>query len=325
MHVHIVGNGKSGSGCWMRLNPYRRLAGESLLRSIRFRADLKDPDFDERYAGYLAGLVRASALSHVVILAHEEVYEESGRRLDFGTFHTSNQWVLELAKRHPEFLPAVSIHPARRDALDELERCLDAGAVMLKILPPSQNIDCSRPAYREFFQRMAQARLPLLAHTGGEYTVPVRDKRLFDPRLLRQPLECGVTVIAAHAATRSGPRWLERDFMADFIAMLGDYPHLFADISSLNTPNRSHGLRPCLKPQIMPRVVHGSDFPVPVSGLWARMRGLISTSDARAASAETNLIQRDYLLKRAMGFDDTVFTRAWHLLRLPTRAEEKSG
>ena len=52
---------------------------------------------------------------------------------------------------------------------------------------------------------MAEARLPLLAHTGGEHTVPVVNAALADPKLLRLPLECGVTVIAAHCATKSGP------------------------------------------------------------------------------------------------------------------------
>ena len=35
-----------------------------------------------------------------------------------------------LAREHPEFLPAVSIHPARPDALQELERCIAEGAVI---------------------------------------------------------------------------------------------------------------------------------------------------------------------------------------------------
>ena len=42
----------------------------------------------------------------------------------------------------------------------------------MKCLPNCQNIDPSDARYRRFWERMAEARLPLLAHTGGEHTVP---------------------------------------------------------------------------------------------------------------------------------------------------------
>ncbi len=316
MHVHLVGNGRNGSGNWLRLPWHRRVAGEFMLRGIGLTADLTDAEFDDVYAAYLARLVAESHLSHAVVLAHEEVYAEDGRKLDFGTFHVSNDWVLAVGKRHPELLPAVSIHPARADALQELERCVEAGAVMVKILPPSQNIDCGRQQYREFFQLMAQARIPLLAHTGGEYTVPVYNKKFFSVQPLRQPLDCGVTVIAAHSATHSAPAWWEGDEMPAFLEMLRQYPHLYGDNSALNTPNRSHGLRTCLIASVQPQMVHGSDFPVPVSGFWARCRGLVDAASYAQSRQMKNLLERDLFLKQAMGFTPAVFTRMWDLLRL---------
>ncbi len=315
MHVHLVGNGRNGSGNWMSLRWHRRLAGEFMLRGIGLKADLTDHDFDDNYAAYVAQLVRESSLSHAVILAHEEVYHDDGGKLQFGSFHVSNDWILTIGKRHPELLPAVSIHPARKDALQELDRCIEAGAVMVKILPPSQNIDCSRPRYADFFKLMEQARIPLLSHTGGEYTVPVINKKLFSPQLLRQPLDLGVTVIAAHSATRSAPSWMEKDEMPGFLAMLREYPHCYGDISALNTPNRSHGLKTCLEPAVMAQMIHGSDYPVPISGLWAKLRGLIDADTAATAKAQRNLLERDYLLKQAMGFSSGVFTRVWDVLR----------
>ena len=316
MHVHLVGNGRRGNGNWMRLNLVRNFMGEVMLRGIGLRANVTDDDFDDRYAAYVAALVDASSLTHAVILAHEEVYAEDGRKLNFGSFHVANDWVFEISKRYPQLLPAVSIHPARPDAMQELERCLEKGAVMLKLLPTSQNVDCSRTKYRDFFKLMAAAKLPFLAHTGGEYTVPVYDKKLFSPQRLRFPLECGVTVIAAHYATRSGPAWLERNELPGFLQMLNEYPHLYGDISALNTPNRSHGLRVCLRPEMQDRVVHGSDFPVSASGRWAKLRKLITAAEAEAAAQEINLLERDYFLKMAMGFSDDIFTRIWSLLRL---------
>jgi uncharacterized protein len=314
MHVHIIGNGRSGSGCWSRLNWFRQFTSHIMLRSIGLPMSLDAIDFDERYAEHVAREVGQSSLAHAVILAHEEVYHEDGQKRNFGSFHVPNDYVLSLGKKYPQFLPAVSIHPARPDACHELERCAEQGAVMVKILPPSQNIDCSRPAYRDFFKLMAALRLPLLSHTGGEYTVPVCDRRLFDPGLLRQPLDCGVTVVAAHFASRSAPAWIETDYLPAFLQMLKDYPQLYADNSALNTPNRSHVLRTCLREEWVDRVVHGSDYPVPVNGHWARWRGHVSRTAVTESHQSPNLIERDYLLKKHMGFPATSFTRMWDLL-----------
>lgn len=137
MHVHVVGNGRRGSGCWLRLKGYRRIAGEFMLAKTGMKVGLAAEDFDSLFGSYVANMVKESSLSHAVILAHEEVYHEDGGKMEFGTFHVSNQHVLELARQHPELLPAVSIHPARKDACQELERCLEGGAAMVKILPPS--------------------------------------------------------------------------------------------------------------------------------------------------------------------------------------------
>ncbi|MFM7180603.1 MAG: amidohydrolase family protein [Verrucomicrobiales bacterium] len=322
MHVHMIGNGLSGSGCWSRLNSYRKFCARYLLRGIGFDVALEADDFDDQYAAFLAWLVRESSLGHAVVLAHEEVYHESGGKMDFGSFHTSNDWVLEASRRHPELLAAVSIHPARPDAIDELHRCAEAGAVMMKLLPPSQNVDCSLPAYRAFWETMAKLRMPFLSHTGGEYTVPVVSRRLFTPEMLRLPLECGVNVIAAHAGTRSGPPGFEKNHVSTFLRMAEEFPNLFADTSALNTPNRSHGLKTCLRPEVQPRIVHGSDFPVPVGAMWPRLRGLVTGEQARHASAIGNVLERDYRLKLDMGFQPEVFTRIWEILRVSGSTNE---
>ena len=77
--------------------------------------------------------------------------------------------------------------------MTELERCIERGAVLMKCFPNCQNIDLADRRYDPFWMRMAEAGLPLLAHTGGEHTVPVINAAFADPKLLRRPLECGVT------------------------------------------------------------------------------------------------------------------------------------
>lgn len=315
MHVHIVGNGQAGSGCRLRLEGGHRWLADFMLHQLGMDVSWRAPGFDAAYVDLLLRWLRTSALTHAVILAHEEVYHEDGNRLDFGSLHVPNDYVLRLSREFPDFLPGVSIHPARRDALEELDRCLAEGAVLLKLLPNCQNIDCSRPAYRRFWERMAAAGLPLLAHTGGEHTVPQYQPAYADPATLELPLQCGVTVIAAHCATRSGLR--DPDYLPALLRMMERWPNLYGDLSALNLPLRSAGLTTLIRPEYHARLVHGSDFPVPVQPRWAQARGLLTAAAARFLRDEPNFLERDYHLKVAMGFPPEVFTRIWGLLRIP--------
>ena len=317
MHVHMVGNGVAGSGGWLRLSGWHRWLAGFMIRQLGFPANVLDGDLEGVYAQHLLGLIHKSSLDAVVLLAHEQVHDPDGTvRRDLGSMYVPNDIVLDLATKHREFLAGVSIHPARRDALDELERCVERGAVLMKCLPNCQNIDPSDQRYRRFWERMAEARLPLLAHTGGEHTVPEVNPRLADPKLLRLPLECGVTVIAAHCATKSGPT--DRDFFDDWARMLSEFPNLYGDISAMVSLNRCGHLRDCLRSEIEPRIFHGSDFPVPVLGhrMWAQ--GWVDWQTLRAGQCIPNPLERDWYFKTALGYTDEARTRVTSLLRSKT-------
>jgi len=313
LHVHIVGNGRSGSGCWLDLRGGHGLVAKFLLRQLGLAIGMDAPDFDQIYVEHLAAWVKTSSLGAVVILAHDRVYDVSGEPRPPGRgFYVPNDYVLKLARANPQFLAGVSIHPARRDALEELDRCLAEGAVLMKCLPNCHNIDCRLPRYQKFWERMAEAGMPLLAHTGGEHTVPQVKPALADPRVLQLPLECGVNVIAAHCGTRGG--LVDPDYFAIFSAMTEEYPNLYGDTSALNLPLRSRHMQDCAREPLASCLVHGSDYPVPVSGLGAFLRGFISWRDYRRCRKLVNPLERDYRLKRALGFGSDHFTRAWNLL-----------
>jgi hypothetical protein len=322
MHVHIVGNGSSGSGCWVRPRGLHRLLAAFMLHHNDLPQHALTGDLDRLYVEALLRFLRSSSLGAAVILAHDDVHNERGRRMeDVGSLYTPNDYVLDLARRHPEFLPAVSIHPARPDALEELDRCLDAGAVMMKLLPNSQNIDFSDQRHTRFWERLAETGLPLLAHTGGEHTVPILRREWADPRVLERPLQCGVTCIAAHVAGKGGV--FDRDYFDVFAEMTRRHPRLYGDISALNIPFRSRHFRACLQEPLLHRLLHGSDFPVPVMGHWAWMRGRVDWKTLRRLERVPNPLERDYQLKRAIGFPMETFTRIWQLLRQPvTRSLE---
>ena len=316
MHVHMVGNAAGGHGCWVRVTPLKRLLYTVMLRKLGLPGNsLEQPNFDELYRDRLLECIRESELDAVCLLAQEAVYDDSGQvRENVGNAFVPNDYVFELARDNPEFLPTVSIHPVRPDALDELDRCLEAGAVMMKCLPNCQNINCNDHRFKPFWNRMAESGLPLLAHTGGEHTLEVVKAEYADPEILRLPLECGVKVIAAHAATCSGI--VDPNYFPALRQMMREHENLFADTSALNSPRRSFAFRDCLEDEpLASRLVHGSDYPVPTTPFWAWFRGLICTDQWDALRRITNPIEADYQTKIAMGFPPEHFTRINNLLR----------
>ena len=324
MHVHIVGDGSGGTGCWLRVSGWHRPLAGFMMRHIGLPGNAMNGDLDRLYAERLLHLVQESSLEAIVILAHDQVYDARGQRMEgVGSFYVPNSYVLDLAQQHPEFWPAVSIHPARPDALEELDRCLEAGAVMMKCLPNCHNIDCNDRRYARFWERMAEAGLPLLAHTGGEHTVPVVRKEFSDPRILTLPLECGVKVIAAHCGTKSGA--FDPDYFEVFAEMTRKFPNLFGDSSAFNVPIRGRRVPRCLREPLASRILHGSDFPVPSFGHWSFARGYISWSDFRQCQRISNPLERDYQLKRAMGFSAESCARVRQLLRKPGPSTDIKG
>lgn len=317
VHVHIVGNGTGGTGCWLRPSLVRWPLQAFMARHIGLPVSALKGDLDRLYVEKLLQAVRESSLDAVVILAQEQVYDTQGRLMkDRGTAYVPNSYVLKLVSQHPEFLAGVSIHPARVDALDELEFCLAGGAALMKCLPNCQNIDCRDRRFTRFWERMAEAGLPLLAHTGGEHTLEVVQPELADPRTLEWPLQCGVTVIAAHSGTKSG--LFDPQYFHHFSEMTRKHPRLYGDISAFNVPIRGAVVPRCLEFPLIERMIHGSDYPVPVFGHWAWLQGFVDWKSFRQCEQIPSVLERDYQLKRAMGFPPETFSRITRLLRTPS-------
>lgn len=101
-HVHVVGNGFGGTGCWYRPRGITRYGVPFMLRNVGLtRADLRG-DLDGRYARQLLRFVRESSLDAAVILAQDEPHRENGERIEnVGSFYVPNDFVLGLARRYP--------------------------------------------------------------------------------------------------------------------------------------------------------------------------------------------------------------------------------
>ena len=308
-HVHFVGDGSHGSGCWLRcstlldriIEPVVKAQAGILKSSRQLGVDQAD---EER----LIGLIDSSSLDAVLLLAMDYPYDPSGNCLKHkAKFYVPNDHVLSLAKKYSQIIPACSIHPARKDAIEELERCAEQGAIVLKLLPNCHNVDCSDIQYQPFWEKLSKLGMLFLAHTGGEFSVPVLNAKFADPRILRLPLECGVKVIAAHGAGKSGI-W-DPDYTTGLLHMMDQFPNLFTDNSALASPNRWRTIPALLDPKIQPRVIHGSDFPIPSGGFGPWIGKLLSNSEYINSRKIKNPLERDVFIKQAVGFQQSTFSR----------------
>lgn len=312
VHVHLLGNGLSGSGCWLQMPWWHAPFLQVMARDIGLRTSYRHPDFDAAYVTQLRRWVKESSLGAVVLLACDEAYTATGiRRTDLSALYVPNEYVFAVCRSDRRLLPGASIHPARPDALAELERSVEQGAVLLKLLPCVQMVDPNDHRYLRFWERMAELGLPLLAHTGGEFTLPNHRPDLETPACLKLPLECGVKVIAAHCGTRALP-W-GRDYFGVFSEMRKRYRNLYGDLSALSQPAHLSTLAQLRNDPA--RILHGTDYPVVTSAFWSRLRGWLDRPTLQWVQAERNPLERKVKLTRALGFPEQVLREAWNVLR----------
>jgi predicted TIM-barrel fold metal-dependent hydrolase len=308
VHAHLAGVGSGGSGCWVSPKFRRSIMFRALGRIHGMRPD--SPTGDADWAARLAAHVRGSEMDRAVALGFDAVCDASGEPdLARSQMVIPAGWVFRVCREHPELLPGPPVNPARRDALDRLEECIESGAVLLKWLPATQGIDPADPAHRPFYRRMADAGLPLLVHSGGsENTFAEVDPGLKDLAKIRLPLEEGVPVIVAHLAAPV-PFRRDPDQTPLLRELMDEFPHLWTDNSGMNNPARSATLgRLAADPELAARTLHGSDFPVPSSPVWhIRRLGARRVAELRRIR---NPLQREVAIKRALGTPDEVLERA---------------
>lgn len=309
IHVHVFGVGHGGTGCRVSDTVRRSTTFGILTRTLGIH-DAEDLD-----AAYVARLVedaKGSGLDRVVVLAQDAAYAVDGTIDDANThFFVPNDHVFAVCRREPGLLvPCVSINPARRDAVAELERCVERGARVLKIHPPTQGVDIADRRHRPFFAACANHDVLVMVHTGHEHSAPVVDIDLANPKRLEQALAAGCRVVACHAG--SGRTDDAPDFLPGFVEMVRRHENLWGDTSILCTPGRERDLFRLLDDAAARgRLVHGSDYPFPsFPNLYMDTLG---RRRAFGLLKERNLLRRDVRLKMELGLGDSV-DRAGRLL-----------
>ena len=286
-HVHLAAFPDGDNGCYISPKMLKR----PLFRFLLWKHQLSPSNPREANRKYLDDLLselRASRhVQKAVILGMDGVYDQNGRlNREQTDFLISNDYVLKTARAYPnEFLAGVSINPQRRDAVEEVHRCADAGASLVKVLPNAQQFDPADTRYKAFYRTLAERKLPFLSHVGYEFSLIGKDQSVGDPDRLKLALDEGATVIAAHACSYG--LMLYEKFLPTFQDFAKCYPHFYADISALTLPNRLKMLLHLRRhPELYGRLLFGTDYPLSVFHLaawgrvgWGALREMIRTKN----------------------------------------------
>ena len=326
-HCHLAGSGDSGSGIY--LNP----AMESMLDPLQYAQRLVfmnagcvhnapgrvDRSYVERMRRLLGDLRPGVKL---LLFAFDACVTEAGEvSLEQTSLHIPNRYAADVARRHAQYFEwAASVHPYRRDCVEQLEAAVQQGARALKWLPAAMGIDPASKLCDPCYAALARLDLPLITHAGLERALRGTDAQdLGNPLRLRRALDHGVRVVVAHCASLGQDRDIDRGANGaatgsfELFARLMDEPRyagrLYGDISAMTqtaraVPALAHVIR---REDWHPRLLNGSDYPLPgvfplYSVDYMVELGYIEKSAASLFKGlrEFNPLLFDFVLKRSL-------------------------
>jgi predicted TIM-barrel fold metal-dependent hydrolase len=330
-HTHLVGIEEDVNGTFV--NPRLKsilhfkefIRYQVYLSSLQIK-ELKSPD--EQVVKRLIDLIRYFPVpARHYILAFDRNYNEEGEvNLAKTEFYTPNEYMYSVAVKNSDFLlPMISIHPHRKDALQEIDKWADKGVKFIKWLPNAQSIDPSNQRLEAFYKKMIQRKMILLTHAGEEKAVEAEeDQKYGNPLLLRYPLSLGVKIIIAHCASLGKNLDLDSknkkilDNFDLFIRLMDDEKYkknLFGDISAVVQFNRDEKILKTLlsRKDLHDRLVNGSDYPLPAVNIVIQLRKLKSfLTESEIISLkeiyEYNPILFDFVLKRSLKWEGNSFS-----------------
>ncbi len=282
----------------------------------------------------LQQILHSHCIDRAVVLAFDQYHTTEGHALGprkrnkpFGSdLYVSNTFARNLWQQYPQrILFGASIHPYRKHrqltALDMLEEVVHAGAVLIKWLPLTQNIDVQDPRSIAFLRRAADLGIPLLIHCGMESTLGNMHPQFADPRPLLHTLNklrkdrAMPTVIIAHAAAPTlWPFTPSHTFNACIDALRHDFANapLYADTAALALFSKAHWLKKlAAMPEIHHKLVYGSDFPIPPTPEMFRFN---LGDDYRKIKNTFSFIDRDIMIKTRLGLNGTIVQRSGQIL-----------
>ncbi|MFA9421545.1 MAG: amidohydrolase family protein, partial [Gammaproteobacteria bacterium] len=324
-HVHIVGLGKGGTGAYVNPSMQSLLYPVKYLQFSVYKSSSGITDIDNADAQYVDRLVRLiKAIPNrgkFRILAFDKSYSETGTPIEEKTeFYTPNRYVMDLATRYPDlFVPVISVHPYRKDAVERLDYWAKRGAKLIKWLPNSMAIDASSPILDSYYDAVKRNNMVILTHVGEEKAVEAEADQIYgNPLRFRRALDHGVKVIMAHVASLGtsidldDPEKREVSNFDLFLRLMDEKKYeglLFGEISAITQANRLPVPLATMieRKDLHSRLVNGSDYPLPAVNVVIRTSDLVSagfiTAEERLLLNEIydiNPLLFDFVLKRTL-------------------------
>src|SRR3954454_1775022 len=209
------------------------------------RQDIPDVDFSDAHTHL--GLHDSAGLQATSDELLDALGQVDSRALVFplkepGGYREANDRMLALSADNPDRLRALCRLDPADDALAEAERCLEAGAVGLKLHPRGEGFEVSDPRLNDVFALAEERRLPVMIHAG------VGDPGVGPDTIARAQHHPNARLILAHCAVGAFDRVLPH---------VHDLPNLFFDSSWWN-PGDVWGLLRLVPPS---QVLFASDVP----------------------------------------------------------------
>ena len=230
------------------------------------------------YVSALTNSVRNSGhVEKLCLFGVDSRLDEKGNEMHRDkTVCATTEDVLDVANEYADcIIPFLSINPLRRNALELIDEYTERGCKGAKFLQNYWGVDLNDPKFGPYYEKLKEKGLPLIIHIGSEYSISsfAEYERI---EMLRQPLEVGVKVIAAHMGLgrvehkamfwrnlSRNPAYYDRDYFR-LLELLESEANLYADISAILAPLRARALRHLSEQrQVHHKLLFGSDYPVP--------------------------------------------------------------
>lgn len=333
-HVHLVGVGAGGTGAFVNPEMQSYLHPLKLLRFNVYRNASKIDDLskgDQEYVTRLNSLVD-SIPNHgrYQLLAFDKHYDPNGKvNLHLTEFYTPNEYAFKIYEQYPDkYLPTISIHPYREDAIQKLEKYAKRGAKMIKWLPNSMGIDPANPKIIPYYKKVKELDLVILTHTGLEKAVDAEEYQKFgNPLRFRLPLDMGVKIVMAHLASsgddididlKESEKDPEKQTSFELFMRLMDEKkyenNLWGEISAITQFNRyGRALKLIIEREdLHHRLINGSDYPLPAINLIIQTKklkeaGFLTVEEMNALEEiySYNPLLFDFVVKRTIKHPET--------------------
>ncbi len=140
-----------------------------------------------------------------------------------------NDWTCQTAREQPSLVPFISLDPSMgaEDAVGEVRRCREHGAVGIKLHPSSQRFNPNDPSLWPAYAEAESLEMPVLSH-GGLFSVDPESSDFSRPRAFAR-------VLRAFPKLRFVLAHMGHGYIEESLAMAAEFENIHFDSSGVLT------------------------------------------------------------------------------------------